>query len=245
MIAPFRLTSRQNPNHATKSNQRFLATTTHWICHSKSLGPPAAHLTARMRGILSVAYLAAAAAAAFIFIFSIGGSNAFTIAPLSARRHVHPSTALCLSTSSDEAPNLVSQEAFVTAIDALKKDMGMEIIPDDQRPMYAIGKLVAQLPIELVSGIRFADCETLTLISQLMTTVVDATGMQSLDTIVAIRAGGDGNGGYGYAGDTKGVSIADTGRIYTEAVNYAMENNLKEIELEVNRLVPMMPSMEE
>ena len=200
-----------------------------------------------MRGILSVAYRAAAAAAAFIFICSIGCSNAFTIPPPLSSRHVHPpSTANWLSSSSsDEAPNIVSQDAFVTAIDALKKDMGMEIIPDDQRPMYAIGKLVAQLPIELVSGIRFADCETLTLISQLMTTVVDATGMQSLDTIVAIRAGGDGNGGYGYEGDTKGVSIADTGRIYTEAVNYAMENNLKEIELEVNRLVPMMPSMEE
>ena len=78
--------------------------------------------------------------------------------------------------------NLVSQGAFVKAIDILKEDMGMEIIPDDQRPLYAIGKLVAQLPLELVSGIRFADCETLTLISQLKQSVVDETGMQSLDT---------------------------------------------------------------
>ena len=78
--------------------------------------------------------------------------------------------------------NLVSQGAFVKAIDILKEDMGMEVIPDEERPLYAIGKLVAQLPLELVSGIRFADCETLTLISQLKQSVVDETGMQSLDT---------------------------------------------------------------
>ena len=49
-------------------------------------------------------------------------------------------------------PNLVSQEAFINAIDVLKADMGMEIIPADQRPMYALGKLEAQLPLEQVSG---------------------------------------------------------------------------------------------
>lgn len=130
----------------------------------------------------------------------------------------------------------------MTAIDALKKDMGMEIIPEDQRPMYAIGKLVASLPLELVSGVRFADCETLTLISQLKQSVVDETGMQSLDTIVAIRAGGDASGGYGYDGDTNGASIADTAEAYTDAINYAVQNNLKDIELELNRLVPMMPT---
>ena len=149
------------------------------------------------------------------------------------------------SASSDEAPSLVSQGAYITAIDVLKKDMGMEIIPEDQRPMYAIGKLVAQLPLELVGGIRFADCETLTLISQLMQSVVDATGMMSLDTIVAIRAGGDGNGGYGYEGDTNGASIADTAQAYTDAITFAQQNGLKEIELEVNRLVPLMPSTEQ
>ena len=46
----------------------------------------------------------------------------------------------------------MSQEAFIKAIDVLKVDMGMEVIPDDQRPMYAIGKLEAQLPLEQVSG---------------------------------------------------------------------------------------------
>ncbi|KAL7531361.1 hypothetical protein ACHAXR_003995, partial [Thalassiosira sp. AJA248-18] len=174
------------------------------------------------------------------------GSNAFPMVPFSARCHAqHASPSVLMSSTSDETPtNLVSQDAFVKAIDALKEDMGMEIIPDDQRPMYAIGKLVAQLPLELVSGIRFADCDTLTLISQLMQSVVDATGLQSLDTILAIRAGGDGNGGYGYEGDTNGKSIADTAQAYTAAINYAMENNLKEIELEVNRLVPLMPSTE-
>ena len=140
--------------------------------------------------------------------------------------------------------NLVSQEAFVAAIDIIKGDMGMEIIPEDQRPMYAIGRLVAQLPLELVSNIRFADCETLTLIGQLTQSVVDATGMQSLDTIVAIRAGGDGSGGYGYEGDTRGFSIGDTAQTYTDAINYAMENGEKGVELEVNRLVPLVPTEE-
>lgn len=189
-----------------------------------------------------VAHIAAAAAV----LTSGSGSNAFTATPLSACDRAHPLTTMwTTSSSSEEAPaNLVSQDAFVAAIDVIKNDMGMEIIPEDQRPMYAIGKLVARLPLELVSGVRFADCETLTLISQLKQSVVDETGMQSLDTIVAVRAGGDGGGGYGYEGDTKGRSISDTAQAYTDAINYAMQNSLKEIELEVNRLVPLMPSAE-
>ena len=150
---------------------------------------------------------------------------------------------MLMSSSSDESPVLVKQEAFVRAIDIMKNDMGMEIITG-QRPMYAIGKLVARLPLELVSGIRFADCETLTLISQLKESVVEETGIQSLDTIVAIRAGGDGRGLYGYEGSTNGASIADTAQAYTDAIKYAMQNNLKEIELEINRLVPLIPTTE-
>lgn len=186
------------------------------------------------------------AAAVVFLIICIGGTDAFNISSSSVFSHAHQTTSVRMSSSPpDGAPaNLVRQDAFVTAIDVLKQDTGMEIIPDDQRPMYAIGKLVAQLPLEHVSGIRFADCDTLTLISQLKQSVVDATGMQSLDTIVAIRAGSDGNGGYGYEGDTNGVSIADTAEAYTAAINYAMQNSLKEIELELNRLVPMMPSMD-
>ena len=118
--------------------------------------------------------------------------------------------------------------------------MGIEVIPESERPMYAIGKLVAKLPIDMVSGIRLADCDTLTLISQIQTRVVDATGIQSLDTIITIRAGENG----GYEGDTCGASIADTAQAYTAAINYAAENQLSEIELEVNRLVPMVPSDE-
>ena len=92
----------------------------------------------------------------------------------------------------------------------------------------------------MVSGIRLADCDTLTLISQIQTRVVEATGIQSLDTIVSIRAGEEG----GYEGDTRGATIADTAAVYTAAINYAVEKGLDGIELEVNRLVPMMPSEE-
>ena len=98
----------------------------------------------------------------------------------------------------------------------------------------------------MVSGIRLADCETLTLISQIQTRVVEETGIQSLDTIVSIRAGkknGDDEHSL-FEGDTKGASIGDTAKIYTEAINYAMERGLDGIELEVNRLVPLMPSGE-
>eukprot|EP00579_Thalassiosira_antarctica_P025851 CAMPEP_0202024826 /NCGR_PEP_ID=MMETSP0905-20130828/54981_1 /ASSEMBLY_ACC=CAM_ASM_000554 /TAXON_ID=420261 /ORGANISM="Thalassiosira antarctica, Strain CCMP982" /LENGTH=194 /DNA_ID=CAMNT_0048587557 /DNA_START=77 /DNA_END=661 /DNA_ORIENTATION=- len=186
-----------------------------------------------------------AAAAVVLICSGGGGSNAFTTAQFPACGHAHQSTSMLMSSSSDEArANLVSQEAFVTAIDVIKKDTGMEIIPEDQRPMYAIGKLVAQLPLELVSGIRFADCETLTLISQLKQSVVDATGLQSLDTIIAIRSGGDGSGEYGYEGNTNACSISDTAEAYSAAINYAMQNNLNEIELEVNRLVPLRPAPE-
>jgi hypothetical protein len=127
-------------------------------------------------------------------------------------------------------------------------DMGNEIISTEPtKPMYAIGKLVAQLPVELASGIRFADCETLTLISQLKESVVEVTGMQSLDTIVAIRVVGDDDGSgayYRYEKSTNGASIADTAQAYSDAIKYAMQNNIKGIELEVNRLVPLIPSTE-
>ena len=99
---------------------------------------------------------------------------------------------------------------------------------------------MAKLPIQLVSGIRLADCDSLTLISQVRKDVADITGIQSLDTIVAIRAGTE----VGYEGDTSGKVIGDTAAVYTAAVNYAMENSLGEIELEVNRLVPMMATEE-
>ncbi|KAL7537792.1 hypothetical protein ACHAWF_005906 [Thalassiosira exigua] len=181
----------------------------------------------------------------------IDDGNAFLIHPVCTRQEAHravpfsssKSTQLSSSPSSSDSPKLVSQDAFVAAIDVLKKDMGLEIIPDDQRPLYAIGKLVASLPLEHVGGVRFADCDSLTLVSQLKQSVVDVTGMQSLDTVVAIRAGGDGDDG-GYVGDTNGAGIADTAKAYTEAINYAMEHGLKDIELEVNRLVPLMPSEE-
>ena len=147
------------------------------------------------------------------------------------------------SSDNDASPNLVAQDAFVEAIDVLKADMGLEVIPPEQRPLYAIGKLVAQLPLALVSGIRLADCESLTLISQVKQSVVDATGLQSLDTIVAMRAGrrdGDGDGGGdGVDRDTRGHGIEATAAAYTAAINYAVEHKLPDIELEVNRLVPL------
>lgn len=146
------------------------------------------------------------------------------------------------SSPSESPPILVNQEAFVRAIDVLMTDMGNDIITEP-KPMYAIGKLVAQLPVELASGIRFADCETLTLISQLKESVVEVTGMQSLDTIVAIRVvDGDGSGIYSYEKSTIGACIADTAQAYSDAIKYAMQNNIKGIELEVNRLVPLIPS---
>jgi hypothetical protein len=154
------------------------------------------------------------------------------------------------SSSNNESPPtiLVNQEAFIRAIDVLMTDMGNEIISTEPtKPMYAIGKLVAQLPVELASGIRFADCETLTLISQLKESVVEVTGMQSLDTIVAIRVVGDDDGSgayYRYEKSTNGASIADTAQAYSDAIKYAMQNNIKGIELEVNRLVPLIPSTE-
>ena len=187
-------------------------------------------------------YSRIALAAATVGNFFLG-CHAFT----SITQNQRPST--CLSSEAtppnNNPVNLVSQAAFVRGIDILKADMGMEIIPDDEKPMYAIGKLDASLPIELVSGIRLSDCETVTLISQVRQDVVDATGISSLDTIVAVRVGNDGDGNYGYESIVRETPIQDTAQAYTEAINYAMANGIKTIELEVNRLVPMMPSQDE
>mmetsp|Transcript_11493 Transcript_11493/g.19040 ORF Transcript_11493/g.19040 Transcript_11493/m.19040 type:complete len:185 (-) Transcript_11493:1885-2439(-) len=171
-------------------------------------------------------------------VLSSVGCNAFT----SIASKQRPSTATWMSNT---PATLVSQAAFVYGIDVLKADMGLEIIPDEQKPMYAIGKLDAELPLELVSGIRFSDCETVTLISQVRQDVADATGISSLDTIVAVRAGNDGEGNFAFESDVRESSIQNTAQAYTEAINFAMANSLPSIELEINRLVPMMPSQED
>ena len=65
-----------------------------------------------------------------------GVSDAFittTQSPICSTRHQITSTWMSTPSDSDVPANLVSQQAFITAIDVLKKDMGMEIIPDDQR----------------------------------------------------------------------------------------------------------------
>ena len=161
-----------------------------------------------------------------------------------SNQNERPSTATWMSDSNTPAA-LVSQAAFVYGIDVIKADMGMEVIPDEQKPMYAIGKLDAELPLELVSGLRFSDCETLTLISQVRQDVVDATGISSLDTIAAIKAGSDGEGNHAFEMDVREQSIQNTAQAYTEAINFAVANGLPSIELEMNRLVPMMPSQED
>ncbi|KAK1743356.1 hypothetical protein QTG54_005977 [Skeletonema marinoi] len=180
---------------------------------------------------------------AALALSTLGNSvcNAFT----SVASNQRPSTATWMSEPSNTPATLVSQAAFVYGIDVLKADMGLEIIPEDQKPMYAIGKLEAELPLELVSGIRFSDCESVTLIGQVRQDVVDATGLSSLDTIVAVRAGNDGEGNYAYYSDVRESSIQNTAQVYTEAINFAMANSLPSIELEINRLVPMMPSQED
>lgn len=169
------------------------------------------------------------------------GCNAFT----SIASNQRPSTCLMSEPSNATPAALVSQAAFVYGIDVLKADMGLEIIPDEQKPMYAIGKLDAELPVEMAGGLRFSECETLTLISQVRQDVVDATGISSLDTIAAVRAGNDGEGNYAYECDVREQTIQNTAQAYTEAINFAMANSLPSIELEINRLVPMMPSQED
>jgi len=41
------------------------------------------------------------------------------------------------------------------------------------------------------------------------------------------------------------MEIAKVAEAYTAAINFAVENGLSEIQLEVNRLVPMMPSADD
>jgi hypothetical protein len=180
--------------------------------------------------------------ASFVFVFAVIATSFVNTSPCTAFLPPHPTppplTQLS-SSNTNETPKLVNQADYIKAIDTLKQDMGIEIIPPDERPMYAIGKLIAKLPLEMVSGIRLADCDTMTLISQIQTRVVDATGIQSLDTIVSVRVGEG-----AYEGDTCGAKIADVARIYTEAIHYARENELGDIELEVNRLVPLRAAVE-
>uniref|UniRef100_A0A7S0FML3 Uncharacterized protein n=1 Tax=Minutocellus polymorphus TaxID=265543 RepID=A0A7S0FML3_9STRA len=145
--------------------------------------------------------------------------------------------------ASEPPANLVGKDAFVAAIDVLKRDSGVAIDPEEASvpKMYAIGRLEATLPLELVSGISLADCEHLTLVNGLHPSVVEATGIQPLDTIVSISAG-EGEGSF--SGDTSGKDIDSTAKIYTEAIEFAVEKGLKAIGLEMNRLVTLQATSE-
>ena len=145
--------------------------------------------------------------------------------------------------ASEPPDNLVKKDAFVAAIDVLKRESGVAIDPEEDSipKMYAIGRLETSLPLEMVSGVSLADCEHLTLINGLHPSVAEATGIQPLDTIVSISAG-EGEGSY--SGDVSGEDIDATAKAYTEAVEYAVEKGLKAIELEVNRLVTLQATSE-
>ena len=146
---------------------------------------------------------------------------------------------------SDPPANLVGKDAFVAAIDVLRRESGVETDPEEESTpkMYAIGRLEATLPLEMVSGISLADCETLTLVNGLHPSVAEATGIQPLDTIVSISAGGEGEG-KSFSGDTSGRDIDFTAKVYTEAIEFAVEKGLKEIGLEMNRLVTLQATGE-
>ena len=154
---------------------------------------------------------------------------------------------LRMADEQDEAPsdppaNLVGKDAFVAAIDVLRRETGVEA--EESTPkMYAIGRLEASLPLEMVSGISLADCETMTLVNGLHPSVAEATGIQPLDTIVSISAGDEGEG-VSFSGDTSGRNIDFTAKVYTEAIEFAMEKGLKEIGLEMNRLVTLQATGE-
>ena len=157
---------------------------------------------------------------------------------------------LRMADEQDEAPsdppaNLVGKDAFVAAIDVLRRESGVETDPEEESApkMYAIGRLEATLPLEMVSGISLADCETLTLVNGLHPSVAEVTGIQPLDTIVSISAGGEGEG-KSFSGDTSGRDIDFTAKVYTEAIEFAVEKGLKEIGLEMNRLVTLQATGE-
>ena len=157
--------------------------------------------------------------------------------------HVQMASAAGEDGAAEPPANLVGKDAFVAAIDVLKRESGVEIDPQEAAApkMYAIGRLEATLPLEMVSGISLADCEHLTLVNGLHPSVAEATGIQPLDTIVSISAG-EGEGSY--SGDTSGKDIDSTAKIYTEAIEYAVEKGLKAIELEMNRLVTLQATSE-
>ena len=157
---------------------------------------------------------------------------------------------LRMADEQDEAPsdppaNLVGKDAFVAAIDVLRRETGVEADPEEESTpkMYAIGRLEASLPLEMVSGISLADCETMTLVNGLHPSVAEATGIQPLDTIVSISAEDEGKG-KSFSGDTSGRDIDFTAKVYTEAIEFAMEKGLKEIGLEMNRLVTLQATGE-
>lgn len=145
--------------------------------------------------------------------------------------------------------NLIKQDVFKTAIYALKRDIAVQqgveftgTTPGEDQGSYAIGRLEAQMPVEMAGSISFAQCDTLVLINGLSQKLAEWSGLRAQDTIVSISSGSQEGGELGpgyYSHSVREANLEYTAQVYSKAVEHATANGLKDITLEINRLVAL------
>jgi len=184
------------------------------------------------------------------FGFAIGGFGLALAVGLAQQQQQEMPFSSAPEPPQQEPPaNLIKQDVFKTAIYALKRDIaeqqGVEfngVTPGEDQGSYAIGRLEAQMPVEMAGSISFAQCDTLVLINGLSQKLAEWSGLRAQDTIVSISSGSQEGGEHGpgyYSHSVREANLEDTGQVYTKAVEHATANGLKDITLEINRLVAL------
>mmetsp|Transcript_27454 Transcript_27454/g.41576 ORF Transcript_27454/g.41576 Transcript_27454/m.41576 type:complete len:187 (-) Transcript_27454:151-711(-) len=164
------------------------------------------------------------------WIFTHGIIYAFSVKSMKRR-----------SSEMREAPdNVVDKEKFIEAINVVQMELGM---PKENKAdgdyTYAIGKTEAKLPVVFASGLGFAEAAKendvgLVLVTE-VSKQVSELGIQPFDTIVKISA----QGGNGYEKITNSLGIEQTAEAFSGAVYHAMEHDLIDIDLVLNRLIKL------
>ena len=129
--------------------------------------------------------------------------------------------------NADRPKNLVNKETLIAAVEALKGKT-----ESDEKPMYAMGKVMIPLSIVGSPGLDLSEVPGLLVLVSGATDNAAEVGILVGDTIVSIGAG-DGT----FHRDTKGLTLQETGEVLTLAATHAVERGLSDVNLEINRLI--------
>ena len=151
--------------------------------------------------------------------------------------------------------NLVDQKTFIQSIETLQREVakanGQEFKAPENPPVYAIGRFEVPLRIDSAPGLDLTDTYVPTVVGEaeadsqdlfqpglvLVTSVTGNAanaGLQALDTIVGVSCKGTDPP---FIANVNSQSLETTAIALQTAMQHALQNNITEIDLEMNRLM--------